>query len=184
MKRSTDVPKAVKRKTSKQVVAREAPSGRFVGQLERDSPPRHAVYQQGSRLNVVGVPTLFYGGGSEVIASMRAGAPAEYVLIVADSLGITQEKLFECLRLPKSTLKKRISANQPLAAVEQDRIYRANRILARAAEVLEDNEAAKAGINSEDRSLGGDSPLALLDTEAGYELVLDTLGRIEYGVIS
>ena len=28
------------------------------------------------------------------------------------------------------------------------------------------------------RSLGGEAPLSLLDTEVGYELVPDTLGRI------
>lgn len=49
-------------------------------------------------------------------------------------------------------------------------------------QVLEDEDAARRWINRENRSLGGESPLSLLDTEAGYELVLDTLARIEYGV--
>ncbi|USX17271.1 DUF2384 domain-containing protein [Oxalobacteraceae bacterium OTU3CAMAD1] len=34
------------------------------------------------------------------------------------------------------------------------------------------------------RSLGGVTPLSLLGTPAGDELVLDTLGRIEQGIVS
>lgn len=88
------------------------------------------------------------------------------------------------LRLPKSTVKGRISADGKLSGTEQDRVYRAERVLERALQVLEDEEAAKTWLTRANRSLGGEVPLALLDTEVGYELVLDTLGRIEYGVVS
>ncbi|WP_220476902.1 antitoxin Xre/MbcA/ParS toxin-binding domain-containing protein [Massilia cavernae] len=47
-----------------------------------------------------------------------------------------------------------------------------------------DEEAAKTWLRQNNRSLGGEVPLSLLDTEVGYELVLDTLGRIEHGVVS
>nr|WP_229264645.1 MbcA/ParS/Xre antitoxin family protein [Duganella sp. 1411] len=49
---------------------------------------------------------------------------------------------------------------------------------------MEDEPSAQRWITQENRSLGGEAPLSLLDTEAGYELVLDTLGRIEYGIVS
>jgi putative toxin-antitoxin system antitoxin component (TIGR02293 family) len=81
-------------------------------------------------------------------------------------------------------MKGRLSKGQALVGVEQDRMYRVSRVLTRTVEVLEDEDAAKEWIKRENRSLGGESPLSMLDTEAGYELVLDTLSRIEYGVIS
>jgi putative toxin-antitoxin system antitoxin component (TIGR02293 family) len=71
-----------------------------------------------------------------------------------------------------------------LSASEQDRLYRTEKVLTRALAVLEDEESAKAWIVRGNRSLGGEAPLSLLDTEVGYELVLDTLGRIEYGIVS
>jgi putative toxin-antitoxin system antitoxin component (TIGR02293 family) len=110
--------------------------------------------------------------------------PARNLPGIAATLGVSQERLFELLRLPKSTMKGRISTDALLSATEQDRIYRAEKVLARTIEVLEDKQAAIKWINQANRSLGGEVPLALLDTEVGYELVLDTLGRIEYGVIS
>jgi len=119
-----------------------------------------------------------------VILKMRSGTPARTVPGIASNLGVSQDKLFELLRLPKSTMKGRISSDGMLSATEQDRVYRAEKVLARALDVLEDKDAAKAWVNRSNRSLGGEVPLALLDTEVGYELVLDTLGRIEYGVMS
>ena len=126
----------------------------------------------------------FKGSPVRIIGAMRAGMPANLVAEAASRLGISQDRLYESLRLPKSTLKSRISKGQPLAAVEQDRIYRVYRVLERAAAVLEDEAAARAWVNRENRALGGEAPLSLLDTEAGYELVQDTLDRIAYGVLS
>lgn len=129
-------------------------------------------------------PAAFKGDIYEVISKMRSGTPARSVPGIAFNLGLSQDRLFDLLRLPKSTMKGRISADGKLSAIEQDRVYRAERVLARAVQVLEDEEAARAWLSRPNRSLGGEVPLALLDTEVGYELVLDTLGRIEYGVVS
>ena len=74
--------------------------------------------------------------------------------------------------------------DQTLAGIEQDKQYRASRVFNRALEVLEDEDAARRWIARENRALSGVTPLSLLDTEAGYESVLDTLSRIETGVIS
>ena len=128
--------------------------------------------------------TAFAGSAAQVIDDMRRGIPANVIPGLASRLGVSQDSLFVALRLPPSTMKGRISKNQPLSASEQDRMYRADRVWWRAVEVLEDEGAARAWINRSNRSLGGEAPLTLLDTEVGYELVLDTLGRIEYGVVS
>lgn len=126
----------------------------------------------------------FRGNVSDIIASMRNGISAQIAPDVAQRLGLSQDKLFETLRLPKSTMKARLGKAQLLSPVEQDRMYRADRLWERALAVFEDEDACRAWIKRENRTLGGEAPLALLDTEAGYELVLDTLGRIEYGVVS
>lgn len=124
------------------------------------------------------------GSRTNLIHIMRAGIKASWIPRIAENLGITQDKLLEQLRLPKSTIKGRIGRDELLSPFEQDRIYRVNRVLERAMQVLEDDEAARMWISHKNRSLGNEAPLSLLDTEVGYELVLDTLGQIEHGVIS
>ena len=126
----------------------------------------------------------FQGSASELIRKMRAGTPARVIPDMAARLGLSQDRLFDTLKLPKSTMKARISEDALLSPAEQDRIYRAEKVWMRALGVLEDEPSAQRWITQENRSLGGEAPLSLLDTEAGYELVLDTLGRIEYGIVS
>lgn len=80
--------------------------------------------------------------------------------------------------------KKRRRIDDCVAQSVRDRMDRAAKVWSRAVAVLENEEAACGWINRSNRSLGGVTPLSLLDTEIGYELVLDTLGRIEFGVVS
>lgn len=129
-------------------------------------------------------PSAFHGDPATVIEGMRRGTPASVIPVLAARFGLSQDGLFDILRLPRSTMKSRISKNAPLSASEQDRMYRAERVWARTVDVLEDESAAQAWISRANRSLGGETPLSMLDTEAGYELVLDTLGRIEYGIVA
>ena len=138
------------------------------------APPAESAFQAGA----------FRGDASELIRKMRAGTPARIIPDMAARLGLSQDRLFDTLKLPKSTMKARISDDALLSSAEQDRIYRAEKVWARALGVLEDEQSARRWIVRENRSLGGEAPLSLLDTEAGYELVLDTLGRIEYGIVS
>lgn len=81
-------------------------------------------------------------------------------------------------------MKSRLAKNGELSSSERDRMYRAEKVWQRAMDVFEDEEAVRTWVVQSNRSLGGEAPLALLDTEPGYELVLDTLGRIEHGIVS
>lgn len=59
-------------------------------------------------------------------------------------------------------------------------------IIKRAREVFASEEKAKAWLNSPVTALGGMSPLEVIKLrgDAGVELVLAELGRIEHGIIS
>lgn len=129
-------------------------------------------------------PLVFAGDTADVIARMRSGTPARALPGVATRLGISPAKLFDYLHLPNTAVKRRVSTDGKLSPLEQDRVYRTEKVLARTVQVFEDLGAARAWLMRENRSLGGEPPLALLDTHLGYELVMDTLGRIEHGVVS
>lgn len=140
--------------------------------------------QKRKGLRLLALDKSFHGNVEQVIRSMREGVNANAIPQFAERFGLSQEKFLELLRLPKSTLKARIKNGDTLSPLEQDRLYRADKVWHKALAVLEDSSAVQSWIVRQNRALGGEMPFALLDTEAGYELVLDTLGRIEYGVIS
>jgi putative toxin-antitoxin system antitoxin component (TIGR02293 family) len=121
---------------------------------------------------------------AEQIARTRLGVPASDLVKTAKMIGMSRDMFYTSVGLPKSTIERNISQQTPLSATHSDRLYRVNRIFTRALQVLEDDRAAKIWVQRANRSLGGESPLSLLDTEAGYELVLDTLGKIEYGIVA
>jgi putative toxin-antitoxin system antitoxin component (TIGR02293 family) len=84
---------------------------------------------------------------------------------------------------PRAPLQYALRNKETLSPMEADRVYRLMQLLARASEALGGEADAARWLHQELRALGGVAPIELLDTEPGYELVLDTLGRIEAGVI-
>ena len=67
---------------------------------------------------------------------------------------------------------------------ESDRLYRVARIAARAEEVLGASQNAARWLKEPMSVLGGETPLSLLDTDEGTQMVGNILGRIEHGVFS
>lgn len=57
-------------------------------------------------------------------------------------------------------------------------------MIARGVEVFEDKDKFLAWIEQPNKGLAGKTPMSLLKSRFGIEMVLDELGRIEYGVYS
>ncbi len=57
-------------------------------------------------------------------------------------------------------------------------------VVNRAYSVFKDSDKAMRWLNSPCIALGGQTPALLLDNPDGVDLVMNTLGRIEYGVFS
>jgi putative toxin-antitoxin system antitoxin component (TIGR02293 family) len=99
------------------------------------------------------------------------------------SLRLTHEDLSETLGIPRRTLARR-KEQAKLDPKESEAVVRLARVAVRAEDVLGDIEAALRWLRAPNRALGGRTPLSLLDTDLGAELVGDVLGRIEHGVAS
>lgn len=122
--------------------------------------------------------------GFDAIEALRVGMPATILPALALKVGVSQDAILESLRLSRSTVKGRMARNKNLSPSESDRVFRLIRVLDRATTVIEDQDEASRWLRQKLRALGGASPIEMLDTEPGYELVMDTLGRIEAGVVS
>lgn len=125
------------------------------------------------------------GGGtvtSQALCSrIREGLPYASYEHVALLLAINLNELGEVLDLPKSTRVRRKQGQ--LRPIESDRLVRVARVLASARRILGSMERATAWMHRPNRALNGETPLHLLDTEVGEQLVEEALGRLEYGVI-
>lgn len=121
--------------------------------------------------------------GDQVVC-VRKGLPSSYVAEMSEALAMPRTSFLDSLQLPRSTIEDRIKKNTPLTPSEGDAVLRAAKALAKAQEVFEDRAYACDWLKREIRSLGGVTPVSLMDTDSGFALVMNTLGRIEHGVVA
>jgi putative toxin-antitoxin system antitoxin component (TIGR02293 family) len=116
------------------------------------------------------------------IPLVRRGLPSACVDAVVRTTRITQSDLAHALAIPERTLarRKREGALSPKSRPSSC----ASPAWWSAETVFEDADSALNWLQSPNASLGGVTPLSLLDTDIGADSVLDTLGRIEHGVFA
>jgi len=115
------------------------------------------------------------------IELIRGGLPALVIDDTAAILGIAKSALSEAAGIPVSTAGAKQRSGRPLSAEDSEKILRILRATRRAEEVFGDEEEGRAWITSPLTAFGGRRPLDYLDTQDGYELVTDELGRIAFG---
>lgn len=117
------------------------------------------------------------------VAMIRRGIPAAAVDALTRITHLSQAELATAVGIPERTLARRKREGK-LNSEESSRLIRLARVVARGEEVFEDLDATIGWLKSTNASLGGTTPLSLLDTDIGAEGVMDTLGRIEQGVFA
>lgn len=113
----------------------------------------------------------------------RTGLPYGALESLQAQFGLAREEMAATLRVPLRTLARRKQAGR-LSPAESDRLVRLARIAAHAATVLGSDEKAGTWLHRPNRALGGEIPLALVDTDVGAREVEAVLGRIEHGEFS
>lgn len=117
------------------------------------------------------------------VTIIRRGIPAAALDVLTRFTGLTQSELASAVGIPERTLARRKREGK-LSSEESSKLLRLARAVARSEEVFEDLDASIHWLKSANASLGGATPLSLLDTDIGAEGVMDTLGRIEQGVFA
>jgi len=112
---------------------------------------------------------------------IRRGLPANVVTMIFDGKRLTTADM-ERLVISRRTLQRRIKQRQRLAPDESDRMVRVARILTLADDVFGNPEKATRWLNKPKRSLKGQTPIQLLDTEEGARIVEDLLFAIAHGL--
>jgi len=119
----------------------------------------------------------------KLIEIIHIGLPVQELDVLQTSLDVPMDKLAPMLGISKATLHRR-KAQGRLGPEESDRVLRFARLMGKAVEVMEGEEAARRWLISPQVGLGGAVPLDYARTEVGAREVEDLLGRIEYGVYS
>jgi putative toxin-antitoxin system antitoxin component (TIGR02293 family) len=119
---------------------------------------------------------------AEWVYRIQAGIPFASAIALKNALLLTNAELASLLGISPRTLARLQPGKSRLDSVSGDRLVRAARLYAIAAEVLEDAESATRWLKSPQRALGGATPLQLAESDVGTRAVEALLGRMEYGV--
>ena len=112
---------------------------------------------------------------------VRAGLPALVLDETAAMLGIAKSALTKAAGIPVSTAGAQQRSGKPMSPEDSEKIMRVLRATRRAEKVFGDKHEGRAWLTGGTPALGGRRPLDLLDTQDGYELVMDELERILFG---
>jgi putative toxin-antitoxin system antitoxin component (TIGR02293 family) len=133
-------------------------------------------------------------GGKKVL---RKNLKSRMDLVDLSNQGITKDALFhlaeyfsfsinqmtQLLPVTERTIQ-RYSPQEPLSRMVSEQILQIAEVAAKGSKVFESRDRFLAWMNHPNKALSGKTPMSLLNSKFGTDMVLDELGRIEHGVFS
>jgi putative toxin-antitoxin system antitoxin component (TIGR02293 family) len=121
----------------------------------------------------------------ELIPMIRKGFKSSVLTKLRKRTTLSEEHFFDSLGIAKRTAARRKKKHSiRLKPIESELLLRFATVFAAATNVLGNEEKANLWMQTPNRSLSNIAPLNALDTGIGFQQVMDTLKRIEYGVYS
>ena len=105
------------------------------------------------------------------------------VIKLAKHLSIGLKEIATLLSVNQRTIQ-RLSAGKVFSRTVSERILRIALVAARGEEVFGDRERFNIWLKEPNQAMLDQTPLSLLASDFGTDLVLEELGRIEHGIIS
>ncbi len=111
------------------------------------------------------------------------GVTKATLLHLADYLELSLGQIAQLLPVTERTIQ-RYTKRQRFNRGVSEQILQVAEVAARGAEVFGDKARFLSWMKSPSPALGDRTPLSLLSSRFGNEVVLDELGRIEHGIVS
>jgi putative toxin-antitoxin system antitoxin component (TIGR02293 family) len=111
------------------------------------------------------------------------GVTKEAVSNLAKYLSLSWKQVAELLPVTERTLQ-RYSSRQHFNPAVSEQVLHIAEILAKGSEVFQDKGKLLMWLNTPHKAFSGNTPFVMLGSRFGTELVLEELGRIEFGVYS
>lgn len=136
----------------------------------------------------VGEPSVAYNSsmsnvGLQVIHDARNGIKTDFFLRLGDSMALSLSDMSKILNISLRTLQR----YEPTLLLDADASSKVIQLIIlnrRGIEIFGDQLSFNVWLRSPISELEGSTPLALLDTPFGYQILHQILGRIEHGVFA
>ena len=122
-------------------------------------------------------------GPLDWVLLIRQGIPSSALNSLGANIPASNAGIAEMLGISTRALAARRRKNV-LPRGESERVFRVARVMARSEEVFDDLHRGFTWLKAPNVSLGGNTPISLLDTDVGTDCVMETLGRVEHGILA
>ena len=119
-----------------------------------------------------------------LIKIVREGIPYQYFKELAEKTPFKDKDWALYLRLSTRTLDRHREENKRFQPKQSERIIELMQLMNYGKIVFEDTTNFFDWLNSKNIALGGISPMEVLDTSIGINMIKDELGRIEHGILA
>lgn len=113
----------------------------------------------------------------------NTGITKNAVSHLANYLSLSWKQLADLLPVTDRTLN-RYTSNQHFNSAVSEQVLHIAEVLAKGVDVFQEKEKLLLWLNTPHKVFSGMTPFALLNSRFGTEMVLEELGRIEFGVYS
>jgi len=124
------------------------------------------------------------------VALVKEGAPPEALRLLSERLGITRERLYATIGVPRATMERKLRQRRRLDPDESERVLGLARLVGQVEELVRESGEAKdfdaarwlAGwLERPLPALGGRRPAELMDTAPGREIVSGLVAQMQSG---
>jgi putative toxin-antitoxin system antitoxin component (TIGR02293 family) len=130
-----------------------------------------------------GIKPINLSSDFNIVQLTRQGLPKRVLLSLAKKISLNIQELAGIMHISERTLQRYdddalVSSEYSEKAIELARLY------TRGEEVFDSMDKFKAWMKSPNHVFKNESPVSLLDTSFGFNMVFDELGRIEHGIFA
>jgi putative toxin-antitoxin system antitoxin component (TIGR02293 family) len=185
VKKGNVVPKVVKTEPIKALTRQSGSKAEYIIFLST-APHRH-MYSSSHGFHFL---EIYCAARPERLELIKGGIPAFTVTKLANKLNTRQERLFEILDFPRSTIMRRIHKNQDLPTDQAERLIGLAKLVGQVEKMVTESgdltgfDAAQwvsDWLESSNPALGNRKPADYLDTSEGQEIVSSLLAQMQSG---
>ena len=138
----------------------------------------------GKGATVAAIEQAAVADGFSLIRQARVGVSRAELRQIGETLALTTRELASLLGMTERTLTRRLNGTEALDKGESERLLLLKNLSAHGLAVFESQANFNEWLRRPLRVLEGQSPLEMLDTATGFQVIDQVLGRIAYGVFS
>ncbi|MGH7594744.1 MAG: type II RES/Xre toxin-antitoxin system antitoxin [bacterium] len=119
----------------------------------------------------------------DLVDLSNQGVTKDALLHLAEYFSFSVNQMAQLLPVTERTIQ-RYTPDEPLSRMVSEQILQIAEVAAKGSKVFASRDRFLAWMNHPNKALNNKTPMSLLNSKFGTDMVLDELGRIEHGVFS